>query len=591
METELEFRVIKLTDSALSHGRINIRACGREFFPPEAFGNSSRARGGGARLCLRIKGLTEPVMTDIPTDAAGRPRWFFRERAWVKPFIQVNSLSAGAQVLIRRLTATEYEVAPLNGAPPQETAPMLPGFASASDGHRRVSNGHIRGQRGKNGDLNKLAPEDRPVHDWYRFVLSYPPHLVREYLRQFAISGDQLVLDPFCGTGTTVVECQKQGIRAVGIEANPMAAFASATKCDWRPDANGLLRHARKIADLAVARLKEDGIEDNPFLEVQPKPAKPLRTLDAERMGLLLSDCISPLPLHKTLVLLEVMEQHADAEYAAHERLALAKALVYSISNLHFGPEVGVGPAKPDCPVVAAWLQCVQAMARDLATVQRTRFVQAVVHHADARNLSDLLEPASVSAVITSPPYPNEKDYTRTTRLESVLLGFIRNNSELRSMKRSLIRSNTRGVYKADDDDKWIADVPEIAAIADAIERRRLELGKTSGFERLYARVTKLYFGGMWRHLSQLTRVLKPGAHLAYVVGDQASYLRIMIRTGELLGRIAQAIGYELVGRDLFRTRLATATRQQLREEVVVLRWPGSASSVRKSTGKRSGPR
>jgi hypothetical protein len=104
METELEFRVIKLTDSALSHGRINIRACGREFFPPEAFGNSSRARGGGARLCLRIKGLTEPVMTDIPTDAAGRPRWFFRERAWVKPFIQVNSLSAGAQVLIRRLT-------------------------------------------------------------------------------------------------------------------------------------------------------------------------------------------------------------------------------------------------------------------------------------------------------------------------------------------------------------------------------------------------------------------------------------------------------------------------------------------------------
>jgi hypothetical protein len=57
------------------------------------------------------------------------------------------------------------------------------------------------------------------------------------------------------------------------------------------------------------------------------------------------------------------------------------------------------------------------------------------------------------------------------------------------------------------------------------------------------------------------------------VVGDQASYLRVMIRTGQLLGDIAQALGYELLRIDLFRTRFATATREQLREEVVVLRW------------------
>jgi 2-polyprenyl-3-methyl-5-hydroxy-6-metoxy-1,4-benzoquinol methylase len=69
--------------------------------------------------------------------------------------------------------------------------------------------------------------------------------------------------------------------------------------------------------------------------------------------------------------------------------------------------------------------------------------------------------------------------------------------------------------------------------------------------------------------------VLKPGARLAYVVGDQASYLQVMIRTGEILGDIAHSLGYEVTGIDLFRTRLATATREQLREEVVVLRWPG----------------
>ncbi len=73
-------------------------------------------------------------------------------------------------------------------------------------------------------------------------------------------------------------------------------------------------------------------------------------------------------------------------------------------------------------------------------------------------------------------------------------------------------------------------------------------MGKTSGFERMYARVTKLYFGGMARHLADMRPTLRPGAQLAYVVGDQASYLRIMIRTGQLLADIAQALGYEVGG-------------------------------------------
>ena len=180
-----------------------------------------------------------------------------------------------------------------------------------------------------------------------------------------------------------------------------------------------------------------------------------------------------------------------------------------------------------------------------------------------------------MSAVITSPPYPNEKDYTRTTRLESVLLGFINDRSQLQAVKKGLVRSNTRGIYKGDDDDQWIAKHPRILKIANAIEARRVELGKTSGFERMYHRATKLYFGGMARHLASLRPVLRPGARLAYVVGDQASYLRVMIRTGQLLAQIAQSLGYEHLGTDLFRTRLATATKERLREEVVLLRWPG----------------
>jgi hypothetical protein len=153
-------------------------------------------------------------------------------------------------------------------------------------------------------------------------------------------------------------------------------------------------------------------------------------------------------------------------------------------------------------------------------------------------------------------------------------LGFIQNKAELQALKRRLLCSNTRNVYSDDVHDTWVNEYEDIQQIAEAIEAKRIELGKTSGFERLYARATKLYFGGMVRHLAALRTVLRPGAQLAYVVGDQASYFRIKIPTGQLLADIATSLGYKVTSIDLFRTRFATATKEELREEVVVLRWP-----------------
>ena len=425
---------------------------------------------------------------------------------------------------------------------------------------------------------NRVKAEDSSVHNWYRFVLSFPPHLVRHYVHRFGLRAGQVVLDPFCGTGTTLVECKKLGINSVGIERNPIAAFASQVKTDWSPDPDSLVAHAARIAEVATRQLEDDGIAEFsglPLFGDAPAARAPLRTLPMDAARLLLTGSISPLPLHKTLVLLEAIRACADQSYVRHELLALAKATVFGVGNVEFGPEVGVGPPKEDAPVVNLWRDNVWSIAQDIRLTTQGRDVPSLILQADSRSTPSTLKPGSIDAVITSPPYPNEKDYTRTTRLESVLLGFIRTKDDLRELKRELVRSNTRGVYKSDSDDAFVAGHPEIERIADAIERRRIELGKTSGFERMYPRVTKLYFGGITRHLSQLRHILRPGAQLAYVVGDQASYLRVMIRTGQLFAGLATSLGYQVIGTDLFRTRLATATREQLREEVLLLRWPG----------------
>lgn len=66
-------------------------------------------------------------------------------------------------------------------------------------------------EAGAGAEANRLWMQDRAFHDWYRFVLSFPPHLVRDYIERFGVTEDQCVLDPFCGTGTTLVECKKLG--------------------------------------------------------------------------------------------------------------------------------------------------------------------------------------------------------------------------------------------------------------------------------------------------------------------------------------------------------------------------------------------
>ncbi|QAV24155.1 DNA methyltransferase [Proteus hauseri] len=412
-------------------------------------------------------------------------------------------------------------------------------------------------QKNNGIELNRFYEEDKAIHDWYRFVLSYPPHLVRKYIEIFDLNSDSVVLDPFCGTGTTLVESKKLGIKSIGIEANPVVQMCASTKVNWNIDVIQVRKNAEKIADIAKNKIKNETTS--------------FRYLSEDKEKLIIKNSISQLPLHKTLILIEIVNKYAN-EYLSFYQTALAKHIVFSFSNLKFGPEVGVGrKKKSDADVVDIWLKAVHSMCDDIVTHDNNKDIFSHVFLGDSRNDLYLIDDNSIDAVITSPPYPNEKDYSRTTRLESVLLNFVETKEELRILKKGLLRSNTRGIYKGDNDLNWIEDNISVTHLADLIENKRIELGKTSGFEKLYHKVVRLYFGGMAKHLHDLKPKLKNGAKLAYVVGDQASYFRIPIRTGHLLSEIAEQLGYKVIGIDLFRTRISTVTKDMLNEEVLLL--------------------
>jgi hypothetical protein len=99
---------------------------------------------------------------------------------------------------------------------------------------------------------NVIQSQDSPVHGWYRFVLSYPPHLVRKYIEKFELTAESLLLDPFCGTGTTLVEAKLLGIPSLGCDAHPFAVLASRVKTNWSPSVRALRAVLSDVVDTAV---------------------------------------------------------------------------------------------------------------------------------------------------------------------------------------------------------------------------------------------------------------------------------------------------------------------------------------------------
>jgi hypothetical protein len=135
-----------------------------------------------------------------------------------------------------------------------------------------------------------------------------------------------------------------------------------------------------------------------------------------------------------------------------------------------------------------------------------------------------------------------------------------------------MVRSHSKGVYVADDDGRFVADIPEIKALADELREKVKE--KTYGFAKLYPRIIEEYFGGMYRHLRSLAQIMRPGGKAAYVVGEQRTYLQTFTPTGTILGQLAELpdIGFEVIDMPVWRVRRGTTgSGDDLKEEIVIL--------------------
>ena len=221
--------------------------------------------------------------------------------------------------------------------------------------------------------------------------------------------------------------------------------------------------------------------------------------------------------------------------------LALIAEIIHGASNIKFGPELYCGPRKKDWDVVEG--DDDPRKPRWPTTSQRSYPGPQVTFVADSEGDArcDHLfnqQPAVIrrrhllAAVSSRTRLPRVN-----TRLELAFLEMVTDRLTLREIKKAMLRSHTKGIYKNDNDKDLVKTNPSINAIVRKLKYRIRE--KTHGFAELYPTVVQEYFGGMKRHFGAMRNALRPGAKCAYVVGDQAGYVGVHIPTAEILAELA----------------------------------------------------
>lgn len=408
------------------------------------------------------------------------------------------------------------------------------------------------------------------VHRWYRIIMGFDSTIVSHLIDRLSISPLHRVLDPFCGSGTTLVECKKRGLPSLGIDANPVCIFASRVKTNWRLQPMTLAASLPEI--IAVAH--RIGTRD-PHRFINHPTFSYLN-----RSGMIARGWLSITKALKLLALDEAIRLRcAFPSHRAFFRLALLSAMVRQIANIKFAPEVYCLSKPKRRRVFTSFRRTADRMIKDLAYIHLNHrdSVGAHVLTGDSRHCDDLLRSANeppVDFIITSPPYPNEHDYTRCTRLELVYLGYVRNTPDLRGLKRIMLRSHSKGIYIDDNEERLCRRFKRIQRLKSRLERRARN--RTDGFAQLYGKTVAEYFGGMIAHLKAAYNCLKPNGIAAYVLADQQTYLGVHVDTPRIITKLATSsqVGFHLMDVINWKTTRGSTGTKFLTEEILLFSKP-----------------
>lgn len=406
----------------------------------------------------------------------------------------------------------------------------------------RLLERYERGQRAVPVNFRSLVPwmpvGERATH----LIHPYPAKLLRQ-IPAFFLSSELLskpgdtVLDPFCGSGTVLLEGMLHQRVALGADANPLARLISTVKVrdydaeELERQLYAVLRRARRYKHAPVPPVENVNYWFYPHVIQQL--AKLRRAIDAIAapdvrafFAVCLSVCVRRASRAdpRLSVPVRLRENQYPAGHAFRESAnARLRQLRRQDVLQDFAIVAGANIARA---------RSLRAMLKDT--------VSASIVGTDARRLDETatqvpsLPVASVDLILTSPPYVGAQKYIRASSLSLGWLGL----SEGKTLRELEDENIGREHFSA----RCLGPPPK-TGIADA-DRRLLNV---ADINPLRAIIAATYLLEMRDALSEAVRVLKPGGHMVLVAGSNRvcgrefrtpAYLQMMLEDSGLTVRL-----------------------------------------------------
>ncbi|MCX6774566.1 MAG: DNA methyltransferase [DPANN group archaeon] len=364
------------------------------------------------------------------------------------------------------------------------------------------------------------------IHRWFRYSAGFSADWVRTVISHEIENHSVRVLDPFAGSGTTLIEAEKIGVESWGIEAHPFIFRVAHSKLLWRTDSAAYLQKAHELLKAAE--------------KMQP---------DLSAYPLLIRKCFDDFSLSRLDVFRQAFEKIKDTSPASELLWLTIVAILRRVSKAGTAQWQYVLPKKEKrtpCDPERALKEYIEMVYLDMQTSTGVKGPQARVLQTDAR-LCDGVPDNYFNLVITSPPYPNNYDYADATRLEMCFMREIDSWGDLQeSVRKYLIRSCSQHVPEKSIDLDSVLSGNELKPIKDEIDPVCHELAKVrehKGGRKTYHLMIACYFRDLAMVWKALRRVCTSPSKLCFVIGDSAPY-GVYVPVIPWLSKLAEAAGF-----------------------------------------------
>lgn len=377
--------------------------------------------------------------------------------------------------------------------------------------------------RGKNVS-NAVDTLNLPRHRWYYYKEGFSPELVNKAIDELELTEDDLVIDPFNGSGTVTLTCAIRGVKALGIEVNPFTAFIANTK-SLNVDSSLLSIHSSELVNF---------IKNNEFSSPRIGFSTFTRKAGLDKW-LFNTDVINAYETG-----LHYLQNSTQGEVFDILKLSLISALMENANArrdgkcLKYKVHWKEGRYNKDSFIDTLY-EKVNCCIEDVNSVYIQVAPKIVCQDARIGIEEQLQEPFKLC--ITSPPYLNTFDYTDIYRPELFMGGFVDDNEALYSLRMNTVRSHIQAKWGAPIGMKfgkeYDAVIKYLLANTDMLMARKIPQMVMAYFEDMFVIMKALY--------AKAVR----GAQVWFVVST-SSYAGIEIPVDIIIGKIGKKVGFKL---------------------------------------------